>query len=168
MKNAIRNYDEDIKINENNIEEMWLEQPSLNMYYNDLYAASIFVRDRCKIQTEYIYAQLDTKIRQDWKSFGFESKPTETAIKNKILMQDEYKKIIYKTLKASKDANLMAGVKTSFEHRKHALSNIVSLRISGFHSEPRNIIKDIKNKKVSENHLMQKQNLKRRKKKQKD
>ena len=38
---------------------------------------------------------------------------------------------------AAKNANILLSAKTAFDHRKRALENLVSLRIAGFHSEPR-------------------------------
>lgn len=140
-----RDYRKDIVIDESNLEKEWIEHPSLVLYYNELWVAAVFERDKKKIELETIAAQLDSKIRKNWERY-FDSKPTEVAIKNYITSDPKYKKKERELLEAVKQANLMTGVKNSFEHRKNALQNIVSLRISGFHSEPRNVRKDLNRK----------------------
>lgn len=160
-------YAKDIKIDPHNLEEMWLHQPSLMMEYNDLYAVAVFERDELKVKLEYTTAKLDSEIRKDYKKFDFASKPTESAIKNTIVFQKQYVSVVKKMLLAAKQANLMAGVRTSFEHRKKALENLVTLKVTGFYSEPRNKTKDLKERKMTKHHKRNKKILKGGKRKNK-
>ena len=170
MKHKKLDYTKDIRINEHDLESEWIHQPSLMMSYNNLYAIAIFERDELKVKLEYTAAQLDSEIRRNYGNFGFDSKPTEAAIKNTVISHKKYVNVMKKTLIAAKQANLMAGVRTSFEHRKKALENLVTLQVTGFYSEPRNKakdIKDLKDKKLSKYHQHNKKSLKRGKRKQK-
>lgn len=156
-------YADDLKIDRNDLVSDWEEQPVLMLQYCDLHAEAVFNRDADKIKLDYTEAKLDSEIRKDFKAFGFVSKPTEAAIKNTILLQKEYIEAIQCLLDSSKQANLMSGIRQSFDHRKKALENMVTLLISGFHSEPRNKVEDIKklkNKKFEEHHEHNKKILK--------
>lgn len=166
----MRDYKKDIHINVQDLESEWINQPSLMVDYNDLYAVAIFERDELKVKLEYTAAKLDSEIRKDYSKFGFDSKPTEAAIKNTIIFQKQYVKLMKKMLLAAKQANLMSGVRTSFEHRKKALENLVTLHVTGFYSEPRNKPKDIRNlkdKKITKHHKHNKKVLKGGKRKNK-
>ena len=74
-------------------------------------------------------------------------------------MQEEVIKAQEELNKKTKILNSFNGVKTAFEHRKHALGNLVALKIGGFYSEPRNIAKDVKKKKGIEGQQARKKQL---------
>lgn len=131
------NYRTEIQIDPNNLEDEWINQPSLYLKYSEAYANAVANKDRAKSNLEVVYANIDAKVRVDWDEFGFDSKPTEPAIKQFILKNAKYRNAIKSHVMAVKEANLMAGVKHSFDHRRKALENLVQLTISGFHSEPR-------------------------------
>jgi len=145
-----RDYKEDIRIDVNNLEGEWIEQPSLMLHYSSLYAEAIHSRDLKKVKVDQEYARIDSEIRKDWQKH-FDSKPTEVAIKNYITLHPIYRKAEKLLINATREVNLLSGIKSSFDHRKRALENIVSLHITGFHSEPIN-----KKRKVSsEGHKQQ-------------
>lgn len=152
-----RDYNKDIQIDENDLENEWIEHPSIVLYYNEAFSDAQYNRDKLKIKLDQTSAKLDSAVRKDWAKYGFESKPTETALRNYILLHPDYRKDELEHLKSVREVTLLTGVRSSFEHRKKALENIVSLRISGFHSEPRN-----KEKKIHDNkeaHTVQKKSL---------
>jgi len=131
------NYKSEIQIDPNNLEEEWINQPSLYLKYSEEYANAVANKDRAKSNLEVVYARIDAKVRIDWDEYGFDSKPTEPAIKQFIAKNAEYRKAVKRHVMAVKESNLMAGVKHSFDHRRKALENLVQLHISGFHSEPK-------------------------------
>jgi len=61
----------------------------------------------------------------------------------------------------------MSGVKTAFDHKKHALGNLVALKIGGFYSEPRNIVRDVKKIQAVKGHEERKKQLNQRMKNRK-
>jgi len=131
------NYLEDIKINEDDLPNEWLIQASLFLHYAEAQAEALHVKDLAKSQMDYTFATLYSNIKKNWKEY-FDSKPTEAAIKENINCSKEYREAGRNYIDATKDANILLAAKTAFEHRKMALSNLVSLKIGGFYGEPRN------------------------------
>ena len=128
-------YKKEIKINPDNLEHEWLIQPSNYLDACELYSDAIEIRDKAKLKLDVVYAELDAKVRKNYSKY-FDSKPTETQIKQWILLRKEYQKAEYALIRANKSANNMLGVKQSFEHKKAALGNIVQMKLSGYYSEP--------------------------------
>lgn len=143
-KDEIRNFRKDVTIDPNNLEEEWVLHASLYLHYSDQYAEAFDEKEKAKQYLEWVYAKLDLAIRKNYKKFGFDSKPAEGGIKNTIIVHKKYQEALNKYNKANKIFTSFTGVKTSFEHRKHSLGNLVALKIGGFYSEPRNIVKDVK------------------------
>ena len=146
----IRDYRIDIEIDEGDLEGEWITHPSIYLEYAEVYAEACADRDDVKLKMDWIAAKIDLDIRKIWntdkgfKKYGFETKPSEGGIKNTILTNKKYLEALKKYNKHIKRVTSLTGVKTAFEHKKHALANLVSLKIGGFYAEPRNKIKDIK------------------------
>jgi hypothetical protein len=131
-----RDYSADIKIDQDNLTDEWIKQPSLYLYYAEAHADAVLAKEKASDTIDLVYAQLDSVIRKDWEKH-FDKYPTETAIKNWILMQEKHKIALEKYHKISHTVNVLAAAKTAFDHRRKALENLVSLLITGFHSEPK-------------------------------
>jgi len=140
-------FHEDIAIDSNDLEGEWLTHASKVMLYSELYADCLFYRDELKRKLEYIDATLYLDIRSNPKKYGFDAKPSEPAIKARVTVHPKHYKADKKLGLANKDLNMLIEIKRSFEHRKASLSGVVSLRITGFHSEPRNNIADLRRQK---------------------
>jgi hypothetical protein len=160
-----RNYLKDIEIDENDLEKEWVEHPSNVMHYHDVFADAQYNRDILKTKLEKVSARLDLEVRKDW-SKHFDSKPTEAAIKSYLILHKDYCEAEETYLEAVKVMTSITGVKSAFEHKKTALQNIVSLRVMGYHSEPRNLIRDekIKTAKREETHKELTKKMKKRRK----
>lgn len=130
-----RDFKEDVKINPNRLEEEWIEQPSLYVYYAEAHADALHQRDLAKSRMDYTYSMMYSDVKKNWEKH-FDKQPTEAALKEFILKNTKYKKAERVLIDAAKNANILAGAKTAMDHRKRALENLVSLKISGFHSEP--------------------------------
>jgi hypothetical protein len=150
-----RDYSKDIIIDENDLENEWLTHPSLYLYYAEAHAEAVYKKDIKKSTLDYTYSILYDDIKTNWRDH-FSSKPTEPAAKEWIVRNPKYRKAEKEFIEATRNANVMLNVKNAFEHRKHALSNVVSLMITGFHSEPKN--KAIKRKQKG-GHKAQKETL---------
>lgn len=157
MSHSERNYKDDIEIDPDDLENEWLEQPSLFLHYSEAYAEAAYERDKRKSMMDYKYSKLYAEVKENWSKY-FKSKPTEPACKEWVVRQKEFRKAEIDFIKATKNANILLNVKTAFDHRKLALSNLTSLRIGGFYSEPRNKRRDVDNLRSS-----QKENLRKRK-----
>lgn len=131
-----RNYKEDIKINEDDLENEWIEQPSLYLYYGEAHADAVLEKEKASDELDLVHAQLDSQLRKDWEKH-FEKAPSEAAIKSWIIQQEKYKKKLENLNKKTHNVNVLAVAKTAFDHRKKALENLVTLHVTGFHSEPK-------------------------------
>lgn len=157
-----RDFKKDVRIDVNNLEEEWIEHPSVFLYYSDALSDAIYDKDTKKSFVELTQSRLYDRVKSDWKPY-FSQKPSEAAIKEWIKRQPEYRNAEKRFLLAQKDVNLLANVKTALEHKKVALSNITSLKISGFHSEPRNKKRDVDNlRNAQKQHLNKKRRTQRR------
>lgn len=156
----IRDYSKDIEINEFDLESEWITHSSLYMHYSGILAEAIANKDDAKLKMEWIAAKIDLDVRKNWSNEKYDlEKLTEGAIKNITMTNGNYLKAYRKYNHCVKIVNSLTGVKTAFEHRKHALSNLVSLQISGFNSEPRNKIQDLQNARNKNNHNNHKEDL---------
>ena len=153
-----RDFKEDIKINEHDLENEWMEQASLFLYYAEAHSEALHIRDLAKAKCDYVYAVAYSAIKKDWEKY-FDVKPTEPAIKEYIAKSKKYKEAERTFIDASKDANMMLGAKVAFDHRKLALSNLTSLKIGGFYSEPRNKQRDVDKLKDKGGHKAQSKTL---------
>lgn len=133
-----RNYKSDLEINMDDLETEWLEQPSLFMYYSQAHAEAIRDREEAKNHLDTVDAMLDSEIRteENWKKH-FEKHPTEGAIKNWVIMHEKHKNALAIFNKKSHDTNLLQSAKSAFDHRRKALENLVTLLVTGFHSQPK-------------------------------
>jgi len=151
---------EDVLIDPENLEAEWIEQPSIVQYNNDLFAEIQEIKDSLNEKLDYFTAKLDLQIRENPEKYGFSGKITETAIKNKIVVNKKIRQLKQKLNKVEKSLNDVKGVKNSFEHRKKALENLVSMRITGVHAEPKNLLAKLKEKGYAKYSKSQKQGLK--------
>jgi len=135
-------YSKEIIIDPCNLEKEWLIQPSYYLYYSESHAEAIYQKDLKKSALDYEHSILYDEVKKDWKKH-FDSKPTEVAIKEWIVRNPKHRKAELAFIKATREANVMLNVKTSFDHRKRALENLVSLKITGMYSEPKNKVRQI-------------------------
>lgn len=131
-----RNYKYDLDIDMDDLEREWLEQPSLFMYYSEAHAEAIRDREDAKNNLDLTDALLDSKYRKGWEKY-WEKSPTELALKNKIILDEEHQKSLANFNKKSHIVNLLQSAKSAFDHRRKALENLVTLKVTGFHSEPK-------------------------------
>ena len=131
-----RNLEKDLHIDESNLEQEWIEHASRYMYYAEAWSDAVKMKDLAKQKLDIIHAELDEYYRLNWDRYS-EYKVTEASLESKIIRHEKYKKALAIYNKHNHNVNLLSSVKTAFEHRKKALENLVSLLITGFHSEPR-------------------------------
>lgn len=131
-----RDYNNDIQIDRENLEKEWMEHPSIYLYYAEAHADAVYEKELSGDELDLVFSELDAQIRKDW-DLHFEKAPSEGAIKNWVIRQVKYKKALAKFQKAGHTANRLAAAKSSFEHKKKALENLVSLYVMGYGSEPK-------------------------------
>lgn len=154
------NYLEDLKIDENNLNEMVIKQPILNMQYHQLYVDKMdeLNEQKRKVQiTKADLAEAHAKVFLQHKQSGV--KMTEKEIESLIVLNLVYKKQqekyfdeIKRLNEIDKSFNILDGVIKSFQQRKNAIEKAIELFIYVFHGEVRqksvddNSRKDILNK----------------------
>jgi len=156
------NYEDDLRIDKYNLDYEWERQAQLYMKWAEAHAQAVLERDRAKELLDLARAELDSQIRESPEKFGFDKKPTETAIANTILQQDRYREVYKNFVETTKNMNILAGAKEAMAHKKKALEGITQLMVSGYYAEP-NIPKEAKEKSMERTKASLKQGLKRSK-----
>lgn len=136
-------YEKDLAIDPHQLDEEWLQQPSLYMRYAQESAMAQKIKDKAKERLELIRAQTDKKIRTDPEQYGLK-KVTETTVANAILENEEYQQAKNDYDELNYDFNIMQSAVRAFDQRKKALEGIVTLYVGNYFSgpkEPRNLNK---------------------------
>lgn len=134
MKDEL-NYEEDLQIDKDSLEECLIEQPELYGKWSKVWAQAVKERDQSKEQLNVTKADLDKQIRKSWDILGFDKKPTDLAITTWICAQQEYRDANFRLIEATYSVNVLEGAKWAFQHRKDALDNLVKLFLSNYYSE---------------------------------
>jgi hypothetical protein len=139
MKSDKNEYSADLQIDKYKLSEEWEDQSLLYMKWAERYAQAIYERDRLKEKMDLVKAQIDLYIRKNPNQYGFDTKPkpTEAAITNTILNEEEYQEAVEDYLLAKKNVNILQGVKDAMEHKKKALEAETSLWIGNYYSDPK-------------------------------
>ncbi len=137
MSNEKIDYEEDMELDQHGLDFEWLRQSSLYLKYSVLYADLASYRDEAKEELQRIDAEIDLEIRADWNSFGFETKPTEGAIRAVILQDDRHINASKAHINALREVNIVQGAKVALDHKKSALERLSTLYLSGYWADPR-------------------------------
>jgi len=129
------NWHEDLAIDPHRLDEEWLNQPALLMKYSELCAQSIHDYDDAQHACELTKAQTAHDARIDPDSFEI-GKPTESAIKEAVALDEECKVATAKMHRAKHITALLQSATRALEQRKCALENLVRLHGQGYYSEP--------------------------------
>ncbi len=129
-------YQNDLLIDKNRLDEEWIQQPSKMMRYSVELAQAIYNRNRSKENLDVIEASLDAEARREPAPAGL-GKATETAIKNWIKLQDTYREALEAYHDTDLEVNLIQGAVNDINANRNALPDLVKLYLSGYWSEPR-------------------------------
>lgn len=120
------NYEKDVEIDGEALDQEWLAQPSLMMQYTKHSAKKRKLLEEAKQNLDIAKAEADRKIRTNPEKFGIE-KITETVVANAVLNENGYKQAYTEYLEAKYEADMAQGAVNAFEHRKSSLENLVRL-----------------------------------------
>lgn len=120
------NYELDILIDGEALDQEWLNQASLYMRYSKHSATMTQRLDEAKQNLDICKAEADKRIRKEPGNYGIE-KVTETVVANAILIEDGYKDAYDEFLSAKYEADMARAAVNAFEQRKSALENLVKL-----------------------------------------
>jgi len=125
-------FKQDLDIDELNLTDEFVKQPSLYLQYQESLQEKETERASFKLELEVLESMLDKEYR-DVEG----KKPTEAQIKNAIIA--DVKRIAkYKEyLKLNESTNILKAVVSSLDHKKKSLEKLADLWIAGYYSTPR-------------------------------
>jgi uncharacterized protein (DUF3084 family) len=124
-----------IMIDKDDLDHMWIEQPQLYQKLGERLAIEISHRDAAKEELKDLEAELDGAIREeDAERIDRDGgkKMTETAIKNQIRDDKEFKRMSARVAQMNLDVARLGVLKESYQMRRYALQDLTSLHISGY------------------------------------
>jgi hypothetical protein len=130
------NYEQDIKIDPDNLDVEWLNQPSLFMQYSKHLAQMRKEVDESRQDLDIKKAEVDRKIRENPEAYGIEGKVTEGAIQSAILTEEEFQDAQKKYLEVKYEMDMAQGAVNAFNQRKEALENLVKLHGMSYFAGP--------------------------------
>lgn len=130
------NYDTDITIDETALDVEWLEQPRLMLKYARYAAECKKAVDQAKEKLELVCSQIDKNIRANPSDYGL-VKPTDTAVKATIPLDEEYQEANKELIEAKFEADLAMNAVYAFNARKDALQNLVTLHGQRYFAGPK-------------------------------
>jgi len=128
---------EDIAIDQDRLDWELMRQPLLMVEYTELLADAQDVRDRKKEKLDLTRSKIDYRIRSDPEGETGLTKPTEAAISNTILADNEYRKVNDEYMKAVHHVRVLEGARNAVDQRKSVLVKLADLWIAGYWAEPR-------------------------------
>jgi len=128
-------YEKDLTIDAEMLDVEWVKQPRLYMKYSELSAQADKECQKAKENLDAVVAQLDSEIRKTAQMN--ETKITEAAIRNTLILRPEYKKAFETYTEKTYQASIISAAVKAFEHRKKALESLVQLWIGSYFSGPK-------------------------------
>ena len=125
------NFEKDIGIDENALDEEWLRQPHLYLKSAQKAEELQGKVKKAKEQLELTDAEIEKEIRE-----GAE-KNTEKSIATKIILNKEHQKAAANLFELEHEYRIISKVALSaIEQKKTALENLVKLYVAGYFSKP--------------------------------
>jgi hypothetical protein len=140
-------YKKEISINQYELDNEWLTQPSKIEAINRAWADAVLKRNKAEEKMKVVFAEMDMKIRKDCPEDLVN--PKEASYKNYILAHPEYRKAVDEYLTTEHEVNvLLAGCK-AFSSRGDSLKSLTQLLLADRYSSPSSPPeKDLQNKGV--------------------
>ena len=123
-------YRDDLKIDQNELDDCCLRQPVLFDYYVQNLASLSKNRDEIKLAVEQTSARLDGIIREASSAEG--KKLTEALVQNEITRNLQYADLQQKYLNACSDVKEAEVIRDAFQQRRDMLKLLVELYIAGY------------------------------------
>jgi len=125
-----------LHIDELRLDKEWLGQAELYKAYADRATQAQFDRDLAKNDLDLCFSEVCDSIRSDHGKFGLE-KVTESAVKETAIRQKAYIETQKQLLEAEYRLGIFRNAVTALEHRKRALTMLVSLHESNYFADPK-------------------------------
>lgn len=126
---------ETFEIDQNRLDEEWVNQPKLFFRYAKKLADTKQNLDNVKNYLNITHAEISKNIRDNPEKFDL-AKVTEKAIESLIPLQKTHNFALLKLNEAKHEVDIYQAAVTALEHRKVALQNLVSLHGQNYFSTP--------------------------------
>ncbi|QFP93310.1 UNVERIFIED_ORG: hypothetical protein Xoosp15_45 [Xanthomonas phage Xoo-sp15] len=112
---------EELKVNESNLLQEMLQQPSKYIYWSSVLEKIKFFQEKTELQLELVVARLDPQAREEIKKSG--DKPTKDSVDAYIKQQTEFVEAKEQCLYYDYIAGRLARIVKAFEQRKDMLQS---------------------------------------------
>lgn len=130
MENKVKQLEKYLLTDKNDLGTECEQFPEHFYEIGDLFVKTISLRDECEKDLKDLEALLDKDIRSDANKTN--TKITEAAIKNLIILNDKYQEISEKYLQLNKQVKSIENLKRSMEKKGDVLGWLKDLLLSGF------------------------------------
>ena len=111
------------------------KQPALVEKWGRRFADAKKKKRELERKVEVTFSNLVNVIRQDPEEFGLDKKPTETSIKNIVLVDKEYSKVYDEYLGAKYEQDIMEVGRDTISDRRATIDGEIKLYLSGYYSQ---------------------------------
>jgi len=127
--------EEDFAIDKYNLDEAWVSQPDTYRRYAEALADAKQDFELVKNELRLARADVEMRIRVDPEEFGL-SKLTEGSVKVAVEQDSAVSKAELAVIDAKHKVNMLEASVAALDHRKRALSDLVSLHLADYFSKP--------------------------------
>lgn len=127
--------DSDFQIDRFRLDDEWVKQPDLFRRYAEALAEAKSEFEGLKNDLDVTRAEVELKIREDPSAYGLE-KVTEGVIKSVVEVQETVKEAESEVVQARHKVGMLEAAVGALDHRKRALSDLVSLHLADYFSKP--------------------------------
>lgn len=121
-KVKVLNVSEELAITEATLTEDYMEQAGKYAWWATLAESAKAHRDKKEIDRDKAEARADKRVRKELELDGM--KITESLVKSRIKLDDEYLEAVAEYNKAKKNATILEKISRAFDHRKEMLISV--------------------------------------------
>ena len=130
-----RNFDDDIKFNKYQLEEVCEKHASIYWYWANKLAEAKNALGDSEDALKLVTAQADGNYRETWDENKW-GKKTEASIAGKVASDSQVREYKDKFISNQHEVNTLIAAVSAFDHRKGMIDNEVKLLIGGFYATP--------------------------------
>lgn len=136
MQNRTLSYEEDLFIDPDKLDEEWLRQPVLYLYYGERLADAQRDVDAVKEELDVLKASVDREARVHPAKYGID-KVTESAVSAAVTRNEGIIAKSKELVDARHTVGVLKAAVEAMSQRKKALEKLSDLFIFGWNAEPR-------------------------------
>ena len=130
------NYEEDLRIDPENLDVEWLEQPHVFMKYAEECAHADAEAKRKEEKVKIVRSELVLEINEEPELLGEDVKPTKDNVEAYVRTNKKHKMAKKEYIEAQHRADVLRTTISAFHQRKLALENLVRLQAQGYVAGP--------------------------------